>query len=86
MENIHPAAINPKVNKKKYMNKIREKYGIIDTNEKRIVGGNENLDEVNSNNEVDIKDNERKSNYMYIGGLVTMVGQLGVMLYWFIKS
>jgi hypothetical protein len=69
MNNIHPASINPKMNKRKYMNKIREKYinNDDDKDDKKIVGGDNGVTE---------EENERMSNYFYIGALTTMVGQL----------
>jgi hypothetical protein len=82
MNNIHPASINPKMNKRKYMNKIREKYidnYKDDKNDKKIVGGDNEVYEIDENN-------GKMSNYLYIGALTTMIGELGTIIYWFLIS
>jgi len=79
MENIHPAAIKPKVNKRRYMNIIREKYSKL---EKKMKGGDE---ETVINNEIQVVENGG-TDYRYVGALATMVGEIGLILYWFIMS
>lgn len=80
MENIHPAAIKPKMNKGKYINIIKKKYANID---RQIKGGD--VDKMNERVEV-INNNESNTDYYYMGALSAMVGQVGVLLYWFIIS
>jgi hypothetical protein len=69
MENIHPAAIKPKINKNKYINVIRNKYSNFSSNIKGGYNSNEYMtanqiyDDSNTNpNLADIIDKDNDSN------------------------
>jgi hypothetical protein len=92
MEKIHPASINPKMNKNRYINKIRKTYA-SKVEECKMKGGNdENIEEIISNSNSNIEKVEaaingnNNTNYKYVGALATMAGQVGVILYWFMIS
>ena len=94
MEKIHPASINPKMNKNKYINKIRKTYASKNEECKMRGGNDERIEEIisnsNSNSNIEkveevINDNNN-TNYKYVGALATMAGQVGVILYWFMIS
>jgi hypothetical protein len=87
MNNIHPASINPKINKNRYMNIIKQKYRGIDIQKtSKIIGGANNSNIINNNIENNAEDDEKISNYLYMGGLTAMFSQLGTILYWFLIS
>jgi hypothetical protein len=102
MEKIHPASINPKMNKNRYLDKIRKTYASKKEECKMRGGNDEKIEEIisNSNNnnsnsnsnsniekvEEAINGNNNNTNYKYVGALATMAGQVGVILYWFMIS
>ncbi len=87
MNNIHPASINPKINKNRYMNIIKQKYRGIDIQKaSKIIGGEHNSNIINNNIKNNAEDDEKISNYLYMGGLTAMFSQLGTILYWFLIS